>query len=144
MKACFKCGEEKPLAEYYRHPKTADGHLNKCKTCAKADASRYRAENIESVRAYDRARGNRQSPEYLREYRRKNPEKYKAHQAVAYRLKNPGVCSKCDSTSHVEAHHDDYTKPLDVRWLCAACHKQHHHSFNHSLGVWPTPLFLKV
>jgi hypothetical protein len=128
MKACFKCGEEKPLADYYRHPETADGHLNKCKACTKADAKahrqdpRYRAK----VLAYDRARGSRQSLEYQREWRRKNPEKYRAHRLVATNLKNPGVCSECDSTYHIEAHHDDYSRPLDVRWLCAACHKQHH------------------
>ena len=126
QKTCFKCGEEKPLAEYYRHSRMADGHLNKCKACTKADAAMHRADNIERIRAYDRARGCRQSPEYLREWRRKNPEKAHAHKQVAYRLKNPGVCSECESTYHIEAHHDDYSKPLDVRWLCAACHKQWH------------------
>ena len=126
MKTCFKCEEEKPLAEYYRHSRMADGHLNKCKACTKSDATQHRADNIERIRAYDRARGSRQSPEYLREWRRKNPEKYRAHRLVATNLKNPGVCSECPSTFHVEAHHDDYSKPLDVRWLCAVCHKQHH------------------
>ena len=126
QKTCFKCGTEKPLTEYYRHKQMADGHLNKCKACTKADVARHRAENLERIRAYDRARGNRQSIEKMREYRRKNPEKYKAHNQVSYRLKSPGVCSECDSTYHIEAHHDDYSKPLDVRWLCAACHKQHH------------------
>ena len=26
----------------------------------------------------------------------------------------------------VEMHHDDYTKPLQVTWMCRACHLAHH------------------
>ena len=131
MKACFKCEEEKPLAEYYRHKGMSDGYLNKCKTCTKSDSAKHRGANLEKIRAYDRARGSRQPVTYLREYREANPEKFAAHSAVKNavaggRLIKPDQCSQCDSTFHIEAHHDDYSKPLEVRWLCAVCHKQHH------------------
>lgn len=34
-------------------------------------------------------------------------------------------CEKCGATK-VDAHHDDYSKPLDVRWLCRKHHLEHH------------------
>lgn len=40
MKKCFKCGTEKSLGDFYKHKGMADGHLNKCKDCNKADVKK--------------------------------------------------------------------------------------------------------
>lgn len=36
-----------------------------------------------------------------------------------------GPCNDCGSTA-TEAHHEDYSKPLDVVWLCRDCHHSKH------------------
>lgn len=131
-KECFCCKQTKPIADFYAMKGMADGHLNKCKECIKnaVKARRQHPESRERVLAYDRARGNRQSKEYLDNYRKQYPNKYKAHSLVnsAIRCKRlfPEPCQVCGSTENVHAHHDDYLRPLNVRWLCAAHHRQWH------------------
>lgn len=129
-KQCFKCEETKPLAEFYKHKQMADGHLNKCKSCAKSDVRANREKNVEYYRAYDRRRGARHPPGYTREYRKRFPNKYRAHNIVSYAIKGgklfPEPCEVCGSEDDVHAHHDDYAKPLNVRWLCAAHHGEWH------------------
>lgn len=38
------------------------------------------------------------------------------------RIERPDNCGECGTKGPVDAHHDDYTRPLDVRWLCTRCH----------------------
>ncbi len=33
-------------------------------------------------------------------------------------------CVKCGKWA--EMHHEDYSKPLEIMWLCRKCHKEHH------------------
>jgi len=130
MKKCFKCEIQKPLSEFYKHKQMSDGYLNKCKACKRADVGQHRLANIEKIRAYDRKRGARQPPEYMREYRNKYPNKYRAHSLVNSAIKGGKLfkepCEICATGTPVHAHHDDYLKPLNIRWLCCAHHSQWH------------------
>jgi hypothetical protein len=42
------------------------------------------------------------------------------------RLKRPESCERCGKRGRVDGHHHDYSKPLDVEWLCRPCHTAHH------------------
>ena len=125
MKTCFKCGKPKPIDEFYKHGMMADGYLNKCKECTKFDVRATRRSNVEYYRAYDRKRGSRQAPSYVRAYRERYPEKYAAHYAVGNAVRDGKLkkepCFFCWS-ARAQAHHPDYSRPLDVVWLCPGCH----------------------
>tara|TARA_R110000851_G_scaffold320926_1_gene486044 strand:- start:5 stop:433 length:429 start_codon:yes stop_codon:yes gene_type:complete len=128
-KECFKCGKVKLLSAFYKHKQMKDGHVNKCKDCNLIDVANHRAKNIDKVRAYDRGRGNRQDASYLKEYKKNNPKKCKAQNMVNNQKRAGNIselpCEVCGGLK-VVAHHDDYDKPLNVRWLCQAHHKQWH------------------
>lgn len=38
----------------------------------------------------------------------------------------PERCQICDSKRKIEGHHHDYDKPLEVIWVCRACHAAIH------------------
>lgn len=128
-KICFKCNHVLPITCFYKHCQMADGHLNKCKECTKKDALEHRLANLDKIRAYDRERGNRLTPEYTKNYRNTYPNKYKATSMVNYAINSNKLFSEpCEicGNERTHAHHDDYLKPLNVRWLCAAHHRQWH------------------
>lgn len=131
IKTCFKCGAEKPLTEYYKHSQMADGYLNKCKECTKSDVRKNRDDNIDYYREYDNNRKHRTYTETTRKYRGKYPAKFRAHNKVNNGLRDgkihrPDACESCGTQGIVHAHHDDYLKPLDIRWLCPICHYSWH------------------
>ena len=119
-KTCRRCGEEKPRdTSFYRHEQMADGHLNICTSCVREQRRQHRAENGDRIREYDRARG----------FHNTDTAKQRARRAVAREVASGrlrrGTCEKCGSTD-VQAHHDDYDRPLDVRWLCRTHHAELH------------------
>jgi hypothetical protein len=67
---------------------------------------------------------------YARAYQARNPEKHLARKAVEYALEwgklVRGDCQDCGSKEKIEAHHPDYSKPLDIEWLCKPCHVARH------------------
>ena len=139
MKECFKCKEEKPLSAFYRHPQMKDGRVNKCKECNKRDVRENRKGKIEYYRAYDRERGNRQDAEYRKRYQQDNPIKCGARTMVSNsvrdgKLKRGEICESCGGSGGLHGHHDDYAKPLEVRWLCCPCHFTWHAKYGQGLN----------
>lgn len=147
-KTCFKCGEAKLLTDFYKHSQMGDGYLNKCKECTKKDVSGNYRRNIEHYTEYEKSRANlshrvKAREEYARtkqgriahnkasqKYDKNNPDKKKATTVLGNALRDGKIkkqpCENCGSKKRVHGHHDDYSKPLDVIWLCPKCHKEYH------------------
>lgn len=128
MKVCRECNIEKPLTEYYAHKGMADGHLNKCKSCVQSRVASHRKLNIEKIALYDQKRSKTNHRKQWRkakynEQLKADPTKFKARWTLRNAIRDGklirGMCA-CGEIG--EAHHDDYSKPLDVIWLC----KKHH------------------
>ena len=145
MKECFKCKRHLPLDEYYKHPQMGDGHLNKCKDCTKSDSEKRRKIKeqdplwVLSERKRHREKTRRylaQGKKFLskdtyartKKFRDENPEKYKAHGLVNRALRSGKLhrhpCCICGAKA--QAHHEDYSKPLEVIWFCPKHHGEHH------------------
>jgi hypothetical protein len=132
-KKCFKCEEVKPLEEFYKHPGTSDGRLGKCKDCNKRDVRENYAKRHDYYAAYERMRFStperrKTRMENQRRMRARHPDKYRARQMVGNAIRGGRLkrqpCETCGTTKRIQAHHDDYSKPLDVRWFCFKHHRE--------------------
>ncbi len=146
MKTCFKCKSVLPISEYYKHPMMADGHLGKCKSCTRKDSENRRklkestdldwviAERERHRKKTQRARANGtvskvvNKTEVCRRYSAKFPLKRSAQIAASKAIRGGKLdrkpCEKCGKSA--QAHHEDYTKPLEVVWLCSKHHSELH------------------
>lgn len=136
VKLCFKCGEEKPLDEFYKHPMMGDGHLGKCKRCARLDVRQNRAARREQYLEYDRERSKR--PERIAAITassNRDPLKMWARRATHLAIKKGLLvrqpCEVCNAEP-ADAHHEDYRRPMEVRWLCRQHHMEAHHPMDRS------------
>lgn len=138
-KICFKCGIKKLLDYFYFQKRMSDGYLNKCKECTKQDVRENYSDNFDHYKDYEEARfATPERKAYVtikqREHRAKNPEKYKARTAVSNAVRDKRLfkkpCEECDNEI-AQAHHEDYSKQLEVKWLCFECHRKEHNQLKY-------------
>jgi hypothetical protein len=60
-----------------------------------------------------------------------------AHELKIGRMERPLACQDCGREGRIEGHHHDYSKPLDVEWLCPGCHKNKHKDY--TFYEWVVP-----
>lgn len=98
---------------------------------------RAREMSLESTRKYlSTENGRKKAKERANKWDKSNPEKRRVHDRTMYavetgKLIRPEKCSSCDKECVPHAHHEDYSKPYDVIWLCSYCHFKLHHQHKH-------------
>jgi len=141
MKRCYRCHQEKPLSEFYKCAAMTDGHFGKCKECYKADVrSNYAAKTGQYKKYYAEREKTAKRKEFrveqLRRHRANNPQKDRARRILMYAVRTGKIkrepCKCGDSKS--QGHHEDYSKPLEVIWLCDKHHKELHRERNQRAG----------
>jgi len=141
---CKLCGET-DSNEFYVSNNT------KCKACIRKAVIKNRLENASYYHNYDRNRPNakernekfkkaeeirRKDPLFRekrnalsRQWSAKNTIKRAAHIICGNAIRDGRLtkmpCEVCGELI-VDAHHDDYEKPMVVRWLCHLHHSEHH------------------
>lgn len=145
-KICPKCGHKLPVALFSRNRSKKDGLQSYCKQCAleanlrhQKTSERYRQTKRTSQAQKDAQRRYADKPEVKvrkanqakeRYRRQENQPAIRAHRAVSSAVRSgkltPEPCEVCGHMT-VDAHHDDYKKPLDVRWFCRLHHMELHH-----------------
>lgn len=135
LKHCPRCDQSKPLTDYPKNKRTKDGLACYCRVChnhytltdyyrrhesALAARKAYKKRNRDKVRAANRR--------YNQTVRKLYPEREAARSAVSNAIRDgrliPQPCRVCGKKA--EAHHPDYSKPLEIDWLCLQHHKDEH------------------
>lgn len=144
-KTCKKCKISKSLESFHIKSKSYDGREFRCKQCKSESDKQYVEENKEKVYERNRkasskyiaqrkqygqtTRGKEARAKALANYVKHFPEKALARRIFQNAMQSRKIvklpCEVCGSDK-AEGHHDDYSKPLDVRWLCRQHHKQFH------------------
>lgn len=126
LKTCPKCGVAKGLEHFHKSTQKYDGLYTYCKPCVKIKVALQNEKKIADG-TWDQFIIRRNARCLARAKTR--PIKRKAQDALNTKLKSGKIikqqCEICGE-KRVHGHHDDYSKPLEVRWLCSQHHVEWH------------------
>ncbi|MCK9370297.1 hypothetical protein M0R04_10355 [Candidatus Dojkabacteria bacterium] len=129
-KKCGTCKQEKLLDEFYFN-RLVNRYRSDCKKCNILASNNWiyknKIKHLHSVRVYQSTlKGKVVTDKNTKNMHKKYPEKLSARTKLRYAVKTGKIakfaCEKCGNFLS-EAHHTDYSKALDVIWLCRPHHR---------------------
>lgn len=146
MPECRVCGDQKKASDFYPAQLRKCGTVGECSECTRRRVKDNRERRAEYYREYDAERYQK-DPRVRQRHRKyqstdrgkasmrrsrgrwlsENQDKRHAHVSLGNAVRSgkvvkPKSCENCGATGRIEGHHYDYSKPLDVKWLCRSCH----------------------
>ena len=131
-KKCNQCKQLLPTKLFSRDSQLKSGLRGKCRVCISKNNHDPSVRRQLTLNAKRWKLNHREKAINSRNcYKKKNRSKISAHDAVYYALKvgnliKPEFCSDCGFRKVAHGHHEDYSKKLDVKWLCHICHFKNH------------------
>jgi hypothetical protein len=141
--------EKLKMKEYYNNHKKklterqAEYYNNHKKRISKRDKEKYLENRIEFIlKARKYYWENKKEilekakrlwierPELIKQWKKKyalnNPEKVKARNLAKYHIQIPEnqICEECGINKATDRHHEDYSKPLEVKFVCHQCNNK--------------------
>ena len=143
---CNKCNRERENEYRIRVGKTKKHRTGLCQ-CGQTLRDGFKDYCNDCRRAQDKLWRDK-NPEKLKEMRKRANDKQKSKpdtwlKVAARRMTRTAIqkgmlvrqsCEICGIIENIDAHHDDYTKPLDVKWLCRKHHNEHHKNINDKIS----------
>lgn len=127
-RTCFVCHVEKPLEEFHKNKNKPLGREYMCRTCRRDcdRAQNQRPERIEKMEQYRQAESTMErNRERSKQHYIDNPEANRARAMIAGLIRAGLIerfpCQVCGKEP-TDGHHPDYSKPLEVIWLCRSHH----------------------
>jgi hypothetical protein len=131
-KCCPRCKVTKTRAEFYESKGSISAY---CRACFRSYQQNEGHEIVlRAAKNYrESSEGKIKRRQYINSVGAKYRSKYKAEGKIQARYQawynlTKLPCEVCKSPD-THAHHDDYSKPLDVRWLCSQHHGQEHRKY---------------
>ncbi len=91
-------------------------------------AVKYREKNREKerIRAAKYYNETRKTKVYVRDPYKARARMMLANAVHSGAMKKPKKCQECKWEGILHGHHEDYSKPFKVEWLCGICHGKRH------------------
>ena len=133
-KKCANCKKTKKISMFPKDKQQASGLKSYCKKCSQLLSKNYYYNHLEKSRLTKKKYSHSKrglkilgliAKRMIKKYPEKYIARYRLNNAIAIGRIKKLPCEKCNNLE-TEGHHEDYSKPLEVKWFCNYHHKKIH------------------